>query len=107
MTKGQNIDLELILADRYEELFDLFHVDANLSIEEKVIQLMNFGNNSVWDLSDQQLKTVPKGIGDFTHIQQLNLSHNQLTSLPNELGKLEQLSNLSLENNQLTDAIIS
>ena len=49
-----------------------------------------------------QLKEIPKEIGQLTQLQTLNLSNNQLTALSDSLGQLTQLQSLNLSDNQLT-----
>ncbi|MCL4272355.1 MAG: leucine-rich repeat domain-containing protein [Anaerolineales bacterium] len=49
-----------------------------------------------------QLKEIPKEIGQLTQLTFLDLSSNQLTSLPNWLGQLTQLTSLNLFDNKLT-----
>ena len=49
-----------------------------------------------------QLKEIPKEIGQLMQLTQLNLSSNKLTILPDSLGQLTQLTELNLSSNQLT-----
>ena len=49
-----------------------------------------------------QLKEIPKEIGQLTQLTELHLSSNQLTALPDSLGQLTQLTDLDLSSNQLT-----
>ncbi|AGS80636.1 leucine rich repeat protein [Leptospira phage vB_LnoZ_CZ214-LE1] len=52
-------------------------------------------------MSDNQLKTLPKEIGQLKNLQELYLSDNQLATLPKEIGQLKNLQELDLHNNQL------
>jgi hypothetical protein len=52
-------------------------------------------------LDGSQLKSLPPGIGKFTHLTTLDLHDNQLTTLPPEIGDLAKLTTLDLRANQL------
>ncbi len=52
-------------------------------------------------LSGNQLESLPEGIGELKHLEELYLSRNRLTSFPLEICKLEHLRNLSLSGNKL------
>jgi len=54
------------------------------------------------DLSNKNLKILPKEIGNFPQLTHLGLGHNQLSELPKEIGKLTKLTHLDLVYNQLT-----
>lgn len=62
----------------------------------KLKNLRNF------DLSHNQLTSVPIQLGLLKTLKQLNLSNNQLASVPEQLGLMKELSKLDLSNNQLT-----
>ena len=53
-------------------------------------------------LSDLELTSVPKELGQLNNLTYLDLSQNQLTSVPKELGQLNNLTYLDLSQNQLT-----
>lgn len=53
------------------------------------------------DLSKNQIKGIPDGIGNLTNLKQLNLARNQLATLPASLGNLKNLKHLDLSNNPL------
>jgi internalin A len=54
------------------------------------------------NLSNNQLTTLPPGIGRLTALTDLYLSRNQLTSLPPEIGQFTALKALFLSRNQPT-----
>jgi Leucine-rich repeat (LRR) protein len=58
--------------------------------------------DGVLDLSQKNLKQIPKEIFDLVEITKLYLSFNQITSLPSEIGKLVNLEELDVSSNQIT-----
>jgi Leucine-rich repeat (LRR) protein len=61
------------------------------------------GNNTILDLSNQNLTSVTQNTFSDTAIQELNLANNSLTgSLPGEIRFLQNLKVLNLSNNQFT-----
>ena len=54
------------------------------------------------NLSKQNLKTVPPGIGKLPNLYHLNLSHNLLHELPSFFFTLSKLEEALLQNNRLT-----
>jgi Leucine-rich repeat (LRR) protein len=58
--------------------------------------------DGVLDLSQKNLKQIPKEIFDLVEITKLYLSFNQITSLPSEIGKLVNLKELDVSSNQIT-----
>jgi Leucine-rich repeat (LRR) protein len=61
------------------------------------------GSNTILDLSNQNLTSVPQITFSNTAIQVLNLASNSLTgSLPGEIRFLQSLKVLNLSNNQFT-----
>lgn len=52
-------------------------------------------------LNGNELKTLPKEIGELQNLRYLNLSDNQLMTLPKEIGNLQNLQELHLSGNQL------
>jgi Leucine-rich repeat (LRR) protein len=65
------------------------------------------GHVSRLSLSGNRLTgSIPRELGNLTHLEELWLSFNQLTgSIPSELGNLSNLEFLSLAGNQLTGSI--
>ena len=59
-------------------------------------------NETYLDLSERNLILLPKEIGNFKNLKELNLDRNNLRSLPEEIGKLKNLERLDLNYNNLT-----
>ncbi|MDE3046338.1 MAG: leucine-rich repeat domain-containing protein [Verrucomicrobiota bacterium] len=57
---------------------------------------------SLFSFDGSKLTSLPKCIGQLTHLKELYLENNQLTALPPEIGQLTHLKELDLLNNQLT-----
>lgn len=53
------------------------------------------------DISNNQISSL-EGVGNLTHLMQLNLSHNKLTQLSPDIGYAGKLTQLDLGNNSLT-----
>ncbi|KAK3929708.1 Leucine-rich repeat-containing protein 57 [Frankliniella fusca] len=56
----------------------------------------------VLDFSENHFALIPKEIGSFLHLKQLNLEKNRLISLPEEIGNLTKLESFNVSNNKLT-----
>ena len=53
-------------------------------------------------MNDNNIKSLPKEIGNLKNLNELNLNENKLTSIPKEIGLLKNLKKLSFEYNNLT-----
>jgi Leucine-rich repeat (LRR) protein len=53
------------------------------------------------DLAGNQLRELPKELGQLAQLEELDLAGNQLRELPKELGRLAQVRWLDLSGNQL------
>lgn len=51
------------------------------------------------DLSQQDLRILPKELFDIESLEELNLDRNKLVELPDELGQLKNLKSLSVSEN--------
>ncbi|KAE8741373.1 hypothetical protein FOCC_FOCC013073 [Frankliniella occidentalis] len=56
----------------------------------------------VLDFSENYFVTIPKEIGLFIHLKQLNLENNRLVSLPEDIGNLSKLESFNVSYNKLT-----
>lgn len=56
----------------------------------------------VLDFSENHFTQLPKEIGVFIHLKQLNLESNRLICIPEDIGNLVKLEILNISNNQLT-----
>ncbi|CAG9865283.1 unnamed protein product [Phyllotreta striolata] len=62
----------------------------------------NFTNTlHTLNLSNNELKSLPRAISKLRHLHTLDLSRNSLTSLPSGIASLKELKKLSLSNNKL------
>ncbi|EMO85710.1 E-cadherin-binding leucine-rich repeat protein LRR20 [Leptospira santarosai] len=83
----------------------LLYCFGNLKAQEKgnykdlAEALQNPKEVRILDLSENQLTTFPKEIGQLQKLQKLYLNENRLITLPKEIGQLKNLRWLSLKNN--------
>lgn len=67
------------------------------------VAIKNTSDNTVLDLSAQNITKVPESVFDQTGLEELNLSGNNLTgSLPTEIGRLQKLKSFNISNNRMT-----
>lgn len=55
------------------------------------------------DLSNQNLKFIPKEVFELKNLRKLNLSGNSIRTIPKEIEKLTLLENLDVSNNKIID----
>ncbi|MGH1337056.1 MAG: leucine-rich repeat domain-containing protein [Aureispira sp.] len=55
------------------------------------------------NLANNQIKTLPAGIGKLTNLKVINLSQNKLTKINKAIGKLRELEELHLSYNNLKE----
>jgi len=71
------------------------HNDSTLPVTTRRGQIM-------FDLSSQQLSTLPESIRQLIVLETLDIDANQLTALPASLGQLTRLTACSVGKNHLT-----
>ena len=54
------------------------------------------------EAKNNQLVSLPRGIGQLAHLTLLSLTNNMLLAQPDEIGDLQALVELSLYSNRLT-----
>jgi Leucine-rich repeat (LRR) protein len=54
-------------------------------------------------MNNNQLKELPKEIGELTNLLYLEIGNNQLSSLPEEIKYLTSLQELHIERNNLSE----
>jgi predicted phosphodiesterase len=78
-------------------------VESDLSEAEIRIQNALSSKSASLDLSDLNLKVLPKSIENLIHLNKLDISQNSLTSIGNSLNKLTNLEILMLYGNSLVN----
>ncbi|WP_420865426.1 leucine-rich repeat domain-containing protein, partial [Leptospira weilii] len=63
--------------------------------------LQNTMNVGILNLENNELRILPKEIGQLESLELLDLSNNELRILPKEIGQLRNLKTLHLLNNRL------
>ena len=72
-------------------------------LQELIRKNPNFFSKLTYlDLSTNNLRTLPKEIGDLSELETLYLDHNNLRTLPKEIGDLSELIHLYLSYNKLS-----
>jgi len=71
---------------------------AVANIDEKLGTLENL---QYLDLSDGELKKIPKEIENIKNLKHLDISHNSLTEIPEQIGNLKNLEYLDLSYNEI------
>lgn len=69
-----------------------------LTITELTNKINKYG---ALDLSNQQITSLPDGIGQLQDLKELDLKNNNLESLPDSIGNCKGLKSLFLQNNKL------
>jgi Leucine-rich repeat (LRR) protein len=94
--KQNNISIQDLLPQRYENLFDFFNEN---SINLK--NLIGILNSDIVNLTSKGITSIPNEIYKLKKLKSLNLDFNKIKKLPENIGKLQKLEKLSLANNQL------
>ena len=55
------------------------------------------------DLSQNEIKTIPKEFAELCNLTRLNLDHNKLKEMPEALLQLKKISHLSMDDNQFSE----
>ncbi|MBY0538208.1 leucine-rich repeat domain-containing protein [Patescibacteria group bacterium] len=89
--------------NNYQNVEPIGEVDNKREVPRDVNETKVSGNNTILDLSNQNLTSVPQITFSNTAILELSLANNSLTgSLPGEIRFLQNLKVLNLSNNQFT-----
>ena len=94
---------------------DFYHqIDLNEKLNDCILNLEDQGLEQIilifeksdsiksLNLSKNQLRKIPKDIGNFSSLIELNLSNNNLRNIPKDIGKLFELTSLDISNNKLS-----
>ena len=113
----KNLRVAFFNNNQFEEFPEVLAACPNLSMVSfksnniKTISETALSPNIRWlILTDNQLTTLPKAIGNLTKLQKFMLAGNQLTSVPPELANCQNLELIRLSANQLEtmpDALLS
>ena len=94
--KQHNVNIQELLSQRYENLFDFFNEnDINLKI------LIGILNSDIAHLTSKGITVIPNEIYKLKKLKSLNLDSNKIKKIPESIGKLHKLEKLSLANNQI------
>jgi len=96
LCEGQGFDFEELFHEACGELLELANLPANA---EGIAALKEL---ELLDLSNKNLKTLPKGLGLLTYLDRISVSGNQLTDLT-EISKITTLRVLYCSNNKITE----
>ncbi|EMN88224.1 leucine-rich repeat domain-containing protein [Leptospira weilii] len=77
-------------------------VEAQTDFSELIGHFQNPSKRKVLDLQYQRLEKLSKEIVLFKNLEWFQLTGNQITTLPREIGTLTRLKGLYLAENQLT-----
>ncbi|MFL9833137.1 leucine-rich repeat domain-containing protein [Chryseobacterium terrae] len=75
---------------------------TSFSSLEKALQYNHPEHVITLDFAYTDVKVIPKEIGKFKNLENLNLSRRRLTRLPNDIGKLTKMKRLFLSGNNFT-----
>ena len=86
--------------ENYELLYGLTELKRKWNLKEDIYTLYNLQE---LHLSYNQIKEIPKEIGNLTNLEELNLYNNQIKEIPKEIGNLINLRELVLASNQIKE----
>jgi Leucine-rich repeat (LRR) protein len=110
INEGINIEeeskfLSKICRLKYLEVLNLSGFDVYYLPDEidrlQYLKVLFLGHGET-ELSKNQLRNLPAGIGQLQRLESLNLEDNKLNTIPAELGNLQSLQILNLGNNELS-----
>ncbi|RLD64660.1 MAG: hypothetical protein DRI84_08455 [Bacteroidetes bacterium] len=99
--KLRSISEEIVGLDNIIEL-DLSH-NERLNARQVLKTILPLKKLEVLDFSYCELDELPKTIGEFSLLKELNISNNKITILPYEIKNLEEVEFLNLSFNELTE----
>lgn len=94
--KQSDINIDNLLSERYENLFDFFNKK-----EVTLKNLITILNSDMVNLSSKGITTIPNELYKLKKLKSLNLDSNKIKKLPESIGKIQKLERLSLANNQI------
>jgi Leucine-rich repeat (LRR) protein len=94
--KKENIDIQKLLNQSYENLFDFFN-ESEINLKS----LIKILNSDIVRLDSKRITSIPNEISKLKKMKSLNLDNNKIKKLPENISKLSKLEKLSLANNQI------
>ena len=87
--------------ENYELLYGLTELKRKWNLKQDIYTLYNL--KELFLHNNNQIKDIPKEIGNLTNLQLLNLSNNDIKDIPKEIGNLTDLQELDLSNNKIEE----
>jgi Leucine-rich repeat (LRR) protein len=84
------------------EKLKFLNLDSNNITDIPEIFVDTLSNINLLSFSNNNIKSLPKNIGNLKSLRALSLDENNITSLPESFGNLENLKDLYLEDNNIT-----
>ena len=94
--KQQKMDIQKLLSQSYENLFDFFN-ESEINLKS----LIKILNSDIVRLDSKRITSIPDEISKLKKLKSLNLDNNKIKKLPESISKLSKLEKLSLANNQI------
>jgi len=94
----KDFKFEKTLKEAYVTLYQLEKLKEKLNLN---YSLLKFHNLQSLYLEYNQIKEIPKEIGQLNNLQYLSLSYNQIEEIHEEIGQLHNLQFLNLSYNQI------
>jgi Leucine-rich repeat (LRR) protein len=96
VAKQNNIDIQKLLSQSYENLFDIFNKS-----EINLKTLIEILNSHVVRLDSKRISLIPNEISKLKKLKFLDLDNNKIKKIPESISGLQKLEKLSLANNQI------